>query len=411
MSERRFGALRHPHFALYWAAQLVSRIGTQMRDVALAWHIYLLTRSPLALGLLGAARVLPTVVLALGGGVAADAFDRRRVMLITQSIMALTSAAMALTTRQGSVNVAILYGLVGAASAASAFDNPARQALAVNLLPKEDLANGLTLMIFGWQAATVVGPAVGGALIAATSLQAIYALDAASFFAVIAALLVIRPRTAGAGEPGRSDVSLRAALEALRYLRKRPILMWLMGIDFLGTFFAGSLLLLPIFAVETFAAGARGLGMLTAAPAVGALVTSAYLSWRPPIARVGLAVICAVVAYGVCVTGFGVAGSFPLALGLLAGSGAADTVSTVVRQVVRQTMTPDALRGRMGAINMIFFVSGPQLGEVEAGAVAELAGARFSVVSGGLACILVALAVAASAPALRALRAESATLE
>lgn len=406
---QRFPALRNRDFAIFWAAHVVSRMGTQMRDVALGWHLYMLTRSPVALGMLGAARVVPILTLALGGGVMADAFDRRRMMFVTHSVFTLSAAALSWLTARGDATPGLLYGMVALAAAVSAFDNPARQALTVNLLPKEDVSNGLTLGIFGWQLATVVGPALGGVLLAATSPQAIYGIDAASFLAVLIALAVIRPRpreSLALSNEAPAAVSLGAVVEALQFLRTRPVLVWLMVIDFLATFFGGSLLLMPIFAAEIFKVGEWGLGLLASAPAVGALIASAWMSTRPPVRRYGVTVLGSVLVYGVCVAGFGASPWFPMALLLLAGSGAADTVSTVVRQVVRQTLTPDELRGRMTGINMMFFVSGPQLGEVEAGFVAKLTSARFSVMSGGLACVVVSLALAVMAPGIRRLERE-----
>lgn len=408
----RLPALQHRDFAIFWAAHVVSRIGTQMRELALAWHLYTLTRSPLALGLLGAFRVAPIVALALGGGVMADAFDRRRLMLVTHSIFLLAAATLAWITTAGRATPWLLYGMVALSAAAAAFDNPARQALTVNLLPERDLSNGLTLSIMGWQIATVVGRALGGILLGFASIEVIYAIDAASFLAVIGALTVVRPRfglaaNGAAKAAGVAGVSLRAVAEAIGFLRKKPVLVWLMVADFTATFFAGALEQLPIFAEEIFKVGTEGLGLLTAAPAIGALAASAWMSSRPPVRRYGVTVLGALVAYGVCVLGFGLTSYFPLALALLAGSGAADTVSTVVRQVVRQTLTPDALRGRMSGINMMFFVSGPQLGEVEAGVVAKLTGSvRAAVVSGGLMCILASGLIALLAPGLRRLRRE-----
>jgi MFS family permease len=405
----RFPALAHKDFALLWGANIVSRVGTQMRDVALAWQVYLITKSPVAVGLLAAFRVVPVLVLAIAGGVAADTLDRRRVMIATQSVIAATSVAMAVATRGGWATPPLLYALIAIASAATAFDNPARQSLVVNLLPADALANGLTLGIFGWQVATVLGPAVGG-LILARSIEAIYWIDAVSFTAVIGALLVIRPRRqerAGPVADVRLRASWKAAADGFRYLRTKPILMYMMGIDFFATFFAGSMLLLPFFADQIFGVGAEGLGLLNSAPAVGSLLASAWLVWRPPLRRQGLAVLGAVVCYGASIALFGVCGSFPVALALLAVSGAADTVSTVVRQVVRQTMTPDELRGRMTAMTMMFFMSGPQLGEVEASLVAAAFSVRVSAVSGGLGCVAIALLVAIAAPALRRLRSDA----
>jgi MFS family permease len=402
-ASRRFAALRHRDFTIFWGASIVSRVGTQMRDVALAWQIYLLTRSPLALGVIGAFRVLPVILLALWGGAAADSYDRRRMMIAAQTVLAVTSAIMAVVTAMGAATPAMLYVLTALSGAATAFDSPARQALVVNMLPEEDLANGLTLSILGYQVSTVVGPAIGGLLLAATSIEVIYSVDAVSFLAVIGALLVIRPR-AGQGEPAaRGGVTFEAVAVGLRFLRTKPLLVWLMVVDFLATFFAGALLLLPIFASEVFHVGERGLGLLAGAPAVGSLLASAWLSYRRPIRRQGLTVLFAIAAYGGCMLGFGLSTSFPLALLFLAASGAADAVSTVIRQVVRHTITPDELRGRMTSINMIFFMGGPQLGEVEAGILAQLTSVRVSVVSGGVACVLVALLVAALVPSLREL--------
>jgi MFS family permease len=439
---RRLSALRHRSYALFWAANVVSRTGTQMRDVALPWQLYLLTRSPLALGLLGAFRVAPVIALALGGGMVADAFDRRRVLLATQTVMTALSAALALLTYLGVLApggaanhtaAALIYLIVALNGAASAFDNPSRNALVVNLLPPEDLPNGLALNILGWQTASVVGPAVGGLLLGWTSIETVYTVDAVSFLAVIGALLVVRPRApqrgaaadrgaaaeggaspagdgtvgeaAAASEP-KPEVSLGAIKEAVAFLRTRPVLVWLMVVDFLATFFAGSMGLLPIFAADVFHIGARGLGWLTSAPAVGAVLASLWLSLRPPAERYGPLVLGAIVVYGASIAGFGVVGSFPVALALLAVSGAADTVSTVVRNIVRQTFVPDAMRGRLNSISMIFFMGGPQLGDFEAGVVAKLVSARFSVASGGIACVLSAVVVAALAPVLRNLRAE-----
>jgi MFS family permease len=272
----------------------------------------------------------------------------------------------------------------------------------VSLLPEAHVSNGVTLNVFGWQAATVVGPALGGALLAVTSPDVVYGIDALSFFAMIGALLAIRPPAAPRPDGGaaRAELRLGAALEALRFLRDKPILVWLMLLDFVATLLAGSLLLLPVFAGEIFHVGAAGLGLLAASPAAGAVLASAWLSLRRPIQRQGIAVVGAIIVYGASVAAFGLARQFSLGLVLLAISGAADTVSTVVRQVVRQTQTPDALRGRMTAVNMVFFIGGPQLGEVEAGIVAHVTSARASVVSGGIACVVMAALAGALLPSL-----------
>jgi len=402
----RFPALRHRDFALLWGGNVVSRLGTQMCDVALAWQLYMLTHSKLALGMIGAARAIPIILLALGGGVVADAFDRRRILVVTQSTLALASTALAILTWRGAMTAPVLYAIAALSAATGAFDGPARQSIITNILPEEDLANGLSLGVMGFQISTVVGPLVGGMLLEITSIEVIYAIDAISFFAVLAALAVIRPRERTLAKT--SGMGASAIIEAIRFLRDNRVLVWLMLIDFFATFFAGSLLLLPAFADEIFHAGASGYGWLVAAPSAGALAASAWLSYRPPIKRWGVVLLGAVMAYGASITAFGLVSSFKLALLLLAASGACDTVSMVIRQVARQTLTPDALRGRMTGVNMIFFVGGPQLGEVEAGIVAKIfESARVSVVSGGVLCMLAALLVGAAVPMVRRLEASA----
>ena len=366
--------------------QLVSAVGTQMQHVAVVWQLYLFTRSPLALGMLGFFRVAPVIVFALGGGVVADAVDRRRLMLVTQSILAGVSVTLAVATHLGIASPALVYGLVAVGAVAIAFDNPARQALVPLLVPAEHLSGALSLSFTGWQVAQIAGPAVGGALLAWAGVVPVYALDAASFLAVIAALLVMRHRAPRSTTP----VGFGAVKEGLAFLRRTPVIRTTMLLDFFATFFGGSLLLMPIFADQLLHVGPRGLGVLYAAQPAGAALAGAFLATRSLPRRQGAAVAV-----------FGVSRAFPLSLVALACAGAADTVSTVVRQTLRQVLTPDALRGRMGSINMIFFMGGPQLGEVEAGVVARAFTPRVSVASGGLLCVGVAAVTALVAPSLR----------
>ena len=402
----RFAALRSRDYALFWGSHVLSRVGSEMRLVAFSWHVYQLTGSKLALGIIGACRCIPILVLGLWGGVLADALDRRRVLLATQLFMAVVSTALFFLTRAGLVTPIVIYAAVALIAAAAAFENPARSSFVVNVLPREHLENGLALNVLGFQAATVLGPAVGGVLLSTTSLETLYAADAISFAPVVGVLFFIRARE-GPAAPTRSAplTGVAAIADAVRYLRDKPVLIHLMWIDFLATLFAGALLLLPVFSTEVFHRGAQGLGWLMAAPAVGAVIASAIISSRRPIRRHGPALLGAIAAYGAATVAFGLTSSFWLGLVMLAASGAADTVSTVVRQVARQTMIPDEMRGRLNAIHMLFFVSGPQLGELEAGALAEVTSARFSVVTGGAACLGLALLVTALLPQIRTLRA------
>jgi MFS family permease len=394
----RFSSLRSRDFRLLLAGQAVSLTGSNMQQVAVVWQLYLLTGSPLSLGMLGLFRVTPILLLALGGGVAADALDRRKLMIASQTGMMLASLGLLAATHMGVVTPGIIYGLAALGGVASAFDPPARQALLTQLVPVDALPNALSLYMTTYQIAAVSGPALGGALLAWKGVEPIYLLDVLSYFAVVVALLAMEHK---APTRGLSQMSAAAALEGLRFLRRSPIILSTMLLDFVATFLAGSLLLLPFFADQLLQVGPRGLGLLYAAQPLGATVAGAALSVLPTIKRQGFAIVVSVALYGAAIVVFGLSSWFPLSLFALAASGAADTVSAVMRQTVRQLLTPDELRGRMTSVNMMFFIGGPQLGEVEAGVVAKLAGVRLSVWSGGALCVLAAIAAAAIVPSLR----------
>ena len=394
----RFSSLRSRDFRLLIAGQAVSLTGSSMQQVAVVWQLYLLTGSPLSLGMLGLFRVTPILLLALGGGVAADALDRRKLMIASQTGMMLASLGLLAATHMGVVTPGIIYALAALGGVASAFDPPARQALVTQLVPVEALPNAFSLYMTAYQIAAVAGPALGGALLAWSGVEPIYLADVISYLAVIVALLAMEHK---ATSRGLSQMSAAAAFEGLRFLKRSPIILSTMLLDFFATFLAGSLLLLPFFADQLLKVGPRGLGVLYAAQPLGATVAGVALSFLPTIRRQGRAIVVSVALYGVAIAVFGVSNWFPLSLFALAASGAADTVSAVMRQTVRQLLTPDELRGRMTSVNMMFFLGGPQLGEVEAGVVAKLAGVRFSVWSGGALCVLAAIAAAAVVPSLR----------
>ena len=394
----RFSALRSRDFRLLLGGQLVSLTGSQMQQVAVVWQLYLLTGSPLSLGLLGAFRVTPILLLALGGGVAADALDRRKLMLCSQCGMALASVGLFAATRSHAVTPGVIYGLSALAGVASAFDLPARQSLVPRLVPPELLPNALSLYTTVYEIAAIAGPALGGALLAWKGVLPIYAIDVISFLATIGALLAMSHTAPSRGLAG---LNAGAIVEGLRFLKGTPLILTTMLLDFVATFLAGSLLLLPIFADQLLHVGPGGLGILYAAQPAGAAVAGVLLSWLPTLRRQGRAVIVSVAVYGAAIAVFGVSRWFLLSLLALAVSGAADTVSAVMRQTLRHTLTPDELRGRMTSVNMMFFIGGPQLGEVEAGVVAKLLGVRVSVWSGGALCVLAAMAAAALVPSLR----------
>ncbi|MEP6635512.1 MAG: MFS transporter [Acidobacteriota bacterium] len=380
-----FAALKHRDFRLLWLGQIVSVTGSQMQLVAINWHVYLLTRSAFALGMVGLFRGLPIVVCSLLGGVVADVMDRRRLMIATQTVMLLSAALLTTTTLLGSQSVWPIYMLTGLSSAAVAFDIPARQALMPSLVPPKDFANAVSLGLIVFNVATIVGPAIAGLLLASYGPAVIYAANACSFLAVILALGAMRTSGRVTEETEMATkVSFAALREGLSFVRRTPIIVQTMTLDFAATFFASASALLPIFAEEVLRVGARGLGLLAAAPAVGSVVTALVIARMGGFKNQGKLVIGSVAIFGMATTAFGLSRVFWFSLLMLAVTGAADTVSTVLRQTIRQLSTPNHLRGRMTSINMVFFMGGPQLGEVEAGVLAALVGAPFSVVVGGI---------------------------
>ena len=385
-----------------------------MQNAALLWHVALLSpagHKGLALGGVGLVKVIPIVGFSMFAGVAADAWDRRKLMLVTNSCAAMVALALALVTWRGVHTVWPLYALAFLGASVGNFDPPARQSLVPMLVPREHLPSAISLNAIMMQAASVTGPAIAGLLIATTSLAWVYVANAVSFGAVIIALLMMRGVSARAEHPGtRSDISLHSALEGLRFVFRSPLIRSTMLLDFFATFFSSATALLSIFAQDILDIGPQGYGWLYAAPAAGALTMSAAMVLlTSKIDRRGPVLLWAVGLYGAATVGFGMSRTFWMAWACLALTGVADSVSMVIRNIVRQLETPDHLRGRMMGVNMIFFQGGPQLGEIEAGAVANWFGAPFSVITGGIGALLATAWVASTSPELRAYRATSVT--
>ena len=403
-----FKALQHRNFRLIWIGQLVSMAGSMMQSAAILWHVSVLVepgRRGLALGLVGLVRVVPIVVFSLIAGVVADAHDRRRLMLVTQTGMAVSAALLSWVAFAGVRAVWPIYALAAVGAAFGTFDNPARQALIPTLVPVEDLPNAISLNAIMFQTASVVGPAAGGVLIGGLGIGWAYAFNAVSFLCVIAAVLLMRD-VSGNPEGSAGRISLAAAIEGLRFVFKTPLIRSTMLLDFFATFFASATALLPIFAQDILHVGARGYGVLSAAPSVGAILASlAMVRLVDRIERRGSVLLWAIAFYGLATVVFGFSRLFVLSFVCLAITGAAETVSMVIRNLVRQLVTPDHIRGRMTSVNMIFFMGGPQLGELEAGLVASAWGPVVSVATGGLGCLLVTALVAARTPQLRDYRA------
>jgi len=397
-----FAALAYRDFRLLWLGQLVSQAGTQMQTVTINWHIYVLTGSALALGLTGLMRVVPVVAFSLVGGVFADAHDRRRVMLVTQSAMLLFAALLGLATMREWVSAGVIYLLAALTAAATAFDNPARQSLPPNLVPKEHLANALSLNSVMHRTAAIVGPGIAGFVIAWLGVGAVYWINAASFLAVLVALVLMRTPTQQ--NLGALRVTPSALSEGIRFVRRSRVILSTMLLDFFANFFSSASALLPIFARDILRVGPEGLGFLYAAQPVGAVIAGVGMSFAGRLRRQGVVMLWAVAFYGLATVLYGASQWFALSFLFLALVGATDTISTILRNTIRQLATPDHIRGRTTAVNMIFVLGGPQLGNLEAGIVAALIGAPLSVITGGIATILLVAAMAWFAPQLREYR-------
>jgi MFS family permease len=408
---RYFPALRYRNFRLLWSSQLISMAGSMMQTAAILWHVSLLVpphQRGIALGMTGAVRIVPIVVFSIVSGVVADHYNRRLVMLLTQTGMALCAAALAVLAFTGTRGLWPVYLLAALSSAFWAFDGPARQSLIPNLVPREILPNAISLNTIMFETAAIAGPALGGLVIAWRGVAWAYAFNAASFLFVIAALLRMRDLPARAPDT-RSGVSLHAALEGLRFVFRTPLIRATMLLDFVATFFASATALLPIFAQDVLKVGAQGYGILSAAPSVGALIAAAAMvPLAERIRRRGVVILGWVLVYGAATVVFGLSRNFALTFLCLAITGVADTVAMVLRNLVRQLATPDSMRGRMTSVNMVFFMGGPQLGELEAGMVAQAWGAPLSVVTGGIGCVIAVLWTAWRTPALRRYRREEA---
>lgn len=383
-----FSTLRHRDFRLLWLADTLSILGWQIQRMAITWHVWELTGDALALGVLGLMRFLPILMFGLIGGIIADQWDRRLTLVITHLALMLTSAALVASTLADFKPMTVILVVTAVSSAINALAGPARQALIPNLVPRRDIAGAATMANLAMQAAMVVGPAIGGLMLGATTLAVVYGINAIGFVAVILAALLIRARP----EPASTrENPFHAARMGFVFLWQTPILLAVMGLDFIATFFGAFTNLLPIFASEVFGGGPDRLGLLLSAPATGAVIGSVLFGFSRMPDRPGRGMVACVIAYGLCIVGFGMADHLWIALLFLAGTGAADSISMALRHTIRNLVTPDSYRGRIAAAHSMFAMGGPQLGEFRAGAMASGIGAPLAVVIGGIGTVMAAI--------------------
>lgn len=395
-----YAVLRHRDFVLYTLARNIAMIGQQMTNVAIGWELYARTHDPLALGYVGLVQFIPVLVLALPAGHAADQFGRKAIVQWAQAILILCSVALAaVSALQGSVPLIYLCLLV--ASLARGFSGPARSAMLPQFVPPEDYEPAIKWSTSAFQVASMLGPAVGGAVIAAGhGAMPAFALDAACGTAslVLTALAVTRyavPRT------NSGPVTVESLTAGLRFVWQKRIILATITLDLFAVLFGGAVALLPIYAQDILHVGPRGLGWMEAAPSAGAMCMAIILTHLPPMRRPGVTMLWAVGAFGAATIVFGLSRSFSLSLVMLFLTGAVDNISVVVRSTLVQVLTPDEMLGRVSAVNNVFISSSNQLGAFESGVFARLLGPVGSVVAGGIGTILVVASVASAWPEVR----------
>lgn len=394
----------HNYALLFWG-QLISAAGTQMQVVALAWQVYLVTHSAVALGLIGLMQAIPRLLFSLVGGVLADVLDRRKMLIVVNLSMLVFSAILALFTNLQIINIGIIYVLVLLSAAASSFEFPTRLAIIPNLVPREQMPDAISLNSVMMQLTSIIGPTAGGFAIAWLGVANTYWFDVISYLVVIASLFFISVPPIPAEK--RAQAGFSALFDGMRFLREHPVILAVLTLDFCATFFGSPRALLPVYAQDIMHIGAEGLGILLAATSIGAVALTPLTGLITRIKRQGLGVALAIIVWGLCIAAFGLFPD-PLWLGVLflAGAGAADMVSMILRGIVVQVTTPDEFRGRISAVNAMFVIGGPMLGQFESGLVGGLFTPFVSVVSGGLVCIVATLFILALVPSLARVRVE-----
>jgi MFS family permease len=394
-------------FYLYLASRFFSASAGTLLRAALAWHVFELTHSPFHLGLIGIVQFVPQMVLLLVGGAVADSFDRRRVINASQLVLVGMGAALFMLTRDQALTLPILYVLAALQAAALSFEQPSRVALLPALVPRERFQRAVTISSTNQALAFATGPAIGGLIIAGFGIAQAYA--AYLTLVTLAFFCVLMLRSGGSAKgTARSPVNLSSVREGISFVLKQPVILGCMTLDMFAVIFGGATALLPVYAKEILAVGPTGYGALTSSLEVGALAMATILMLRPTIVRAGRALLLAVGVFGIATIVFGLSRSFPISLVAYAVCGMADQVSVVMRSTAVQLQTPDALRGRVSAVSMLFIGASNQLGAAESGFVAAATTPTFAVVSGGVGCLLVLAVVAYLVPALRGYRIERA---
>ena len=394
-----FLALTYRDFRLYLSARFLATLAVQMQSVAIGWQVYAITHNTLDLGLIGLAQFLPFVVLVLPAGHVADRLDRKRILALCYAVEVLCAALLLLFTLSGSHVIWPVLAVLVLFGAARAFAMPTSQAMTPNLVPVASFANAVALSSTTMDAATIVGPAIGG-LLYTLGPTIVYSTVALALALSVTLMLNVRlPHAIRAKEPA----SWHTVLEGLRFVRSRPVVLGAISLDLFAVLFGGATALLPAVAHDILHTGPGGLGMLRTAPAVGAAVTAALLAILPITRHVGIWMFAGVAAFGMATVVFGLSTHFLLSLGALAVLGSGDMVSVYVRHLLIQLETPDAIRGRVSAVNAVFIGASNELGEFESGMTAAWFGLVPAIIVGGAATLIVTAFCTRVFPTLRAM--------
>lgn len=394
-----YAAFRVKAYRLYVMGWFAALIGNQIQSTAIGWEMYQRTGEVLALGLVGLAIALPTMILALPGGYLADMFNRKTVVVLSLTGTTLTSVALAvLSWKQGSIGW--MYAILVVDASVTVLGSPARRSLLPQLVPRDVFPNAVTWSTSMMQSAWMVGPALGG-FIVALNVPVAYVVSAActGWFVMMLLRMEIRPVERDENAPKSS--AMENLFGGLRFIGRNRLLLWLMSLDMFAVLLGGAVYLLPVFAEDILNVGAEGFGLLRSAPAIGALIMALTLAHLPPMKHAGRNLLLAVGGFGAVTIVFGLSESYWLSFAMLFFTGMFDNVSMVIRHTLVQLITPDAMRGRVSAVNGVFVSASNELGGMESGLVAHWFGPVFSVVSGGIGTIVVVVTTALASPRLR----------
>ena len=396
-----YAALRFLDFRLLLAGRFISSLGNQMLSFAVGWELWLRTQSALALGLVGLVQVIPVVLFSLPAGHVADHYNRKRIVFTTQVLLAMCSLGLALLSFfQGPI--ILVYVCLFGIGMARAFNDPAASTLLPQTVPPGIFTSAATWSSSVWQLAAIIGPAFAGVLVALlNSVTVIYVLDAMAAVTFLVLVFLIKGRQLALS---RKAATLDSMAEGLRFIRSNKVILAAITLDMFAVLFGGAVTLLPIYATNILKVGPQGLGLLRAAPSIGALVMALWMAHLPPFQHAGRTLLLAVAGFGVATILFGLSTSFWFSVLMLALLGGLDNISVVIRASLILTRTPDEMRGRTSAVNSIFISASNELGGFESGLAAALFGPVIAVVAGGIGTILVVLAIAKIWPEMRDLK-------